>query len=204
MHDAATPTVAASTPPVEATPNPVQPPTHHSMQSPSAPDPIIGSLASDRQDPRLSAIGLIRKVCSRFHNVARQLRQRGQERATLEVEDENDVQDLLHVLLSVELDDIQTEAWTPVYAGGTLRNDLLLKQEGIVIVVKKTRQGMGPKVLFDQMSVDVQRYMNHPDCRTLICFIYDPEGRIGNPKAVETGFARAENGRHVEVLISPK
>jgi hypothetical protein len=146
----------------------------------------------------------ILRICSRFHNVVRQLRQRREDRPTLEVEDETDVQDLLQVLLSVEFDDIQTEAWTPSYDGGASRADLFLKQEGIMLVVRKTKQGLSVKTLADHIALDIERYLNHSQCRTLIYFIYDPEGRIGNPRALEAGLRREQNGRRVDVVISPK
>jgi hypothetical protein len=150
-----------------------------------------------------SAVPVIRKICLRFHHVARQLRQRREDRATLEVEDENDVQDLLQALLWTQFEDIQPETWTPPYADGAPRSDLWLKHEGVAIVVKKTKQGLGTKALLEQLGADIHRYLDHPDCRALVCFVYDPEGRISNPKGVEAGLMRGQNGR-VDVLISPK
>ena len=50
--------------------------------------------------------GLVSKICNRFHKVARQIRSRHNNRETLSVEDEYDVQDLLHSLLVLEFDDI--------------------------------------------------------------------------------------------------
>src|SRR5262249_5829560 len=65
-----------------------------------------------------SALASIRKLCTGFHAVARQLRQRHDDRPTLDVEDEHDVQDLFHALLRLEFEDIRTERWIPGYAGG--------------------------------------------------------------------------------------
>jgi DpnII restriction endonuclease len=159
---------------------------------------------SDLQQVDSDPLGVIRKVCWRFHSVVRQLRQRRDDRSTLEVEDETDVQDVLQTLLCSQFDDVQTEAWTPSYANGTPRTDLVVKQDGIVVVVKKTRQGISGKTLADQLGVDIARYLGHPSCKTLMCFIYDPEGRIGNPGALEAALTGQQNGRRIEVLISPK
>lgn len=150
------------------------------------------------------SLALLRKICGKFHRVARQLRQRRDERPTLDVEDERDMTDLLHALLSLEFDDIEVEEWSPSYAEGTTRGDLCLKDEGIVVMAKKTRQGLGAKGLTQQISADFERYASHPSCKTLFCFIYDPEGRIGNPKGLEGDLTLNYNGRRVEVLISPK
>ena len=68
--------------------------------------------------------------------VARQLVRRHQDRSTLLIEDEYDVQDLLHSLLSIFFDDIRPEEWTPSYAGKSSRVDFFLKPHGIVIELK--------------------------------------------------------------------
>jgi hypothetical protein len=162
----------------------------------------LNTLSDDDRDT--DPIGHVRTICSAFHRVARQLRQRRDERPTLEVEDERDVLDLLHALLSIEFDNIEPEEWPPSYASGSTRTDLWLKEEGVVIIAKKTKQGIGVKALTHQVSVDFERYGIHPDCRLMFCFIYDPEGRIGHPKGLEGDLTLNYNGRRVEALISPK
>lgn len=160
--------------------------------------------SSTDEDSVTDAIGRLRKICSAFHRVTRQLRQRRDERPTLEVEDERDVLDLLHTLLCIEYDHIEAEEWTPTYANGSTRTDLWLKHEGIVIIAKKTKQGIGVKALTHQISVDFEQYGTHPDCKLMFCFIYDPEGRIGHPKGLEADLTLNYNGRRVEALVSPK
>ncbi len=76
-------------------------------------------------------------------------------RETLKIEDEYDVQDLLHALLLLYFDDVRTEEWTPSYAGKSSRMDFLLKNERVVIEVKKTRLGLADKELGDQLIIDV-------------------------------------------------
>jgi DpnII restriction endonuclease len=85
--------------------------------------------------------GLLVIYCSRLNVVARQLRDRHEGRSTLEIEDEYDVQDLLHSLLRLHFDDVRSEEWTPSYAGGSGRMDFLLKVEQIVIEAKMARPG---------------------------------------------------------------
>ena len=146
----------------------------------------------------------LRDVFSRFHLVSRQLRERREGRPTLEIEDEYDVQDLLHALLHIYTDDIRKEEWTPSYAGGSSRMDFLLKQEQIVVEVKKTRKGLGAKEIGDQLIIDIGRYQEHPDCHTLFCFVYDPEARIGNPVGIERDLKSQSKDIEVEVFIFPK
>lgn len=76
-------------------------------------------------------------IFSHFYKVARQLRCRYENRETLKIEDEYDVQDLLHALLLLYFDDVRAEEWTPSYAGKSSRMDFLLKNERVVIEVKK-------------------------------------------------------------------
>jgi len=127
------------------------------------------------------ALSKISLICSHFHSVIRQLRNRYNRRSTLDIEDEYDVQDLLHSLLTLFFDDIRKEEWTPSYIGGSARMDLVLKEEKIVLEVKKTRKKLSEKEIGEQLIIDIAKYQKHPDCETLVCFIYDPEGRIGNP-----------------------
>ncbi|WP_299789036.1 DUF2321 domain-containing protein [uncultured Shewanella sp.] len=147
---------------------------------------------------------LIEQVCSRFHLISRQLKNRYNDRQTLEIEDEYDTQDLLHALLHIYFDDIRPEEWTPSYAGGCSRVDFLLKQEGIVIEVKKTRKTLKAKHVGEQLIVDIARYQSHPDCNKLLCFVYDPDGWVSNPKGLENDLNQKEDEFQVKVMIVPK
>lgn len=142
-------------------------------------------------------------LLDRFHQVAIQLCDRYQNRETLNVKDEYDVQDLLHSLLKICCDDIRTEEWTPSYAGSSSRQDFLLKNEKIVIETKKTREGLGNKVLANELIIDIARYKKHPDCKSLVCFVYDPENRIKNPRGFENDLSKSEDSINVIISIRP-
>ena len=154
---------------------------------------------SKPQDP----LTCIEKICLRFHPIARQLCNRYNNRKTLSIEDEYDVQDLLHALLTLHFDDIRPEEWTPSYAGSCSRMDFLLKQEQIVIEVKKTRKTLKAKELGEQLIIDIQKYKQHPDCSTLFCFVYDPEGWIANPRGIENDLNKTYDKLPVKVMITP-
>lgn len=149
------------------------------------------------------ALSTLLNTCTKFHSVARQLRDRYNERATLDIEDEYDVQDLIHSLLRLNFEDIRKEEWTPSYAGGSSRMDFLINPFGIVLEIKKTRKGLGAKELGKQLIDDIVRYKKHPDCKTLVCFIYDPEERVNNPKGFTTDLKNLDNEFDIEVFISP-
>jgi hypothetical protein len=143
------------------------------------------------------------RILQRFHSVARQVRSRYNSRETLSIKDEYDVQDLLHALLRIHFDDIRPEEWTPSYAGKSGRMDFLLKPEKIVVEAKMTRKGLADKDVGDQLIVDIDRYKEHPDCKCLVCFVYDPDGYIRNPKGLCSDLERDPKVLDVSVVVTP-
>lgn len=143
-------------------------------------------------------------LLDRFHLVTKQLRVRHNSRETLDVADEYDVQDLLHSLLYIYFDDVRAEEWTPSYAGKCARQDFFIKNENIVIEVKKTRKGLTSKELGDELIVDIARYKAHPNCKTLVCFVYDPEERIVNPVGIANDLTIDSEELNVIVKIIQK
>jgi len=180
--------------PSQMQPRPSFPMDPSSYQEPVLQFPMAGS------DPA----ELVKVFCSRFHSVARQLRLRGEYRATLNVEDEFDAQDLLHALLRIQFDNIDTDEWTPSYSSGTPRTALLLNDGRLAVIVKKTRPGLNAKDLSDQLQIDAERYRSHGRCTMLLCFVYDPEGRIGNPRGLEASLASVSKSFVIDVLVAPK
>ena len=145
------------------------------------------------------------RVCDRFHQVARQLRNRYNSRQTIDVSDEYDVQDLIHALLKIHFDDIRAEEWTPSYAGSSRRMDLLLKIEQVVVEVKRASDKLRDREVGKQLIVDIAQYNQHPDCRTLVCFVYDPEGKIGNPTGLENDLSKlSSSDLDVRVFVRPR
>jgi hypothetical protein len=158
-----------------------------------------GSLISFQTD-----IQRLETLLARFHRIALRLKLRHGQRSTLEIEDEYDVQDLLRALLAISFDDIRSEEWTPSYAGKSARMDFLLKNEQIVVETKMTRTGLGEKEIGDELIIDIARYQNHPDCKILVCFVYDPVTKIGNPDGIERDLSRTEGALTVKVIVAPK
>lgn len=146
---------------------------------------------------------VVERICKRFFLVTKQLQRRREDRQVFEINDEYDVQDLMRALLTLHFDDVRPEEWTPSFAGAASRMDFLLKQERILIEVKKTREGLSDKRLGDELIVDISRYQAHPDCETLICLIYDPESRISNPKGMESDLSGLRGRLKVRVIVSP-
>lgn len=140
----------------------------------------------------------------RFHSVARQIKNRYNNRDTIKINDEYDVQDLLYALLRLYFDDIRPEEYTPSYAGSRTRMDFLLKKERTVIEVKKTRDNLKDKEVGNELILDIARYKAHPECSRLICFVYDPESKIENPRGLEDDLSNlTSDDLLVEVYIRP-
>lgn len=145
----------------------------------------------------------VERILKHFHSIAKQLRQRHSNRETLDIKDEYDVQDLLHSLLRIFFSDIRPEEWTPSYAGNAARMDFLLHQEEIVIETKMTRKGLSQKEVVDQLIIDIARYQEHPRCKLLVCFVYDPDGYIGNSAAIICDLEKQAGDLKVRIFVHP-
>lgn len=144
---------------------------------------------------------ILEHLFKRFSIVTDQLVNRYNERPTLKIKDEYDVQDLLHSLLKIYFEDIRPEEYAPSYGGVSPRIDLLLKNEQIVIECKKTRDGLGRRKLRDELIIDKEHYRTHPDCKILYCFVYDPERKIRNPRGFERDLSGIVDGFETKVFI---
>ena len=55
-----------------------------------------------------------------------------------------------------------------------------------------------------EVRADVERYRNRGRCAHLLCFVYDPEGRIGNPRGLESELCTTSEHFAVDVVVAPK
>jgi len=156
------------------------------------------------QEPGGSALNVIEKMCRRFPLAARQLLKRHNNRQTFQINDEYDVQDLLHSLLVLHFDDVRPEEWTPSYAGKSSRVDFLLKREKILVEVKMTRRNLNQVKVVEELAIDRQQYIAHPDCECLVCFVFDPENRCTNPTALEADASGLRDGFRTLVVVAPQ
>jgi hypothetical protein len=165
---------------------------------------VIGErvkVTADRGDVALADADPLPRVvhiCRRFNEVARQLTRRYNKRATLKVGDEHDVQDLMHALLRMHFEDVRTESWNPAYLGGGSRSDLLLPEAGIVIEVKKARESLRDTGIGSELAEDITRYGDvaaNRGAAILVCFIYDPDRLLANPRGLERDLASASTER---------
>ncbi len=151
-----------------------------------------------------NALKEICRICSRFSNVIRCLRKRYAKRQPITINDEYDVQYVLKILLSVSFDDIRSEETVPSYGGLSSRIDFLLKNEGIAIETKMTRENLTDKEISKQLIQDIAQYQSHPDVNTLVCFIYDSDRLIENPSSIIRDLeSNSGENLKVKVIINP-
>lgn len=153
--------------------------------------------------PSPEALDLVQTLCERFPLVVHQLRQSCRDHEPFEIRNEYGVQHIFHALLKLHFDDIIAEATTPTYAGGSAKIDFLLRSEKIGVETKMTRNGLDAKKLGDELIEDIARYGAHSDCKTLICFVYDPERLIDNPIGIENDLNKLGKEIEVHVFIRP-
>ena len=144
-----------------------------------------------RQQPKTETLAVLENMLERLPRVIRQLRVRHGDRPPFRVADEKDLEDLLRSLLPLHFDDIRPECRTPRYAADT-RTDFLLAAERIAVTVK-----FPPSWIVEQLREDAAYYRQERKCRTLVAFVYDPEGAIREPYLPSA--SGAENDEEPEV-----
>ncbi|HVD02999.1 MAG TPA: hypothetical protein VNF75_02515 [Candidatus Dormibacteraeota bacterium] len=147
-------------------------------------------------------IALVERLCRGFGEFLIPLRNRQRGRPSWIVEDEYDVQDVLHGLLSIFFADVRSEDVSPQRGGSASRIDFILKAERIAVEAKMTRVGLTLRKVSDELIVDIERYQSHPDCDAFVALVYDPDRRIGNPKALEDDLSGEKDGMTIRVVVT--
>ena len=81
--------------------------------------------------------------------------------------------------------------------------DFFLNDEKIAIETKMTREGLSDKQIGEQLTIDITNYKQHPNCETLYCFVYDPDGRIRNPNGLIKDLQNIDKEINIKVIIKP-
>ena len=151
-----------------------------------------------------AALNTVIGVLRRFPAIVRELAKRHAGRPSLvAINDEYDVQDLLRGVLRGLFDDVRDEETTPSHAGVRSRMDLLLKREQIVIETKMTRANLDQRGVAQELAIDKELYRSHPDCRALVCFVYNPTLRLANPTALEDDLTDRTGPMPTIVIVAP-
>src|SRR5262245_33190640 len=152
-------------------------------------------------EPALDPLANLERLLRRLPRVIRQLRSRHGNRTPFQVADEHDLEDLLRALLPIHFDHICPESRTPCYAHVT-RTDFRLKPEGIALTLKRAPSLDCEKHLGEQLQEDVAYYERQNTCRTLVGFIYDPEGFLREPAQLELMWSKPQDRLELRCIIA--
>lgn len=150
---------------------------------------------------RLDAVSLVLALGDRMLPVQRSLRVRSHGRPALTLADEYDDQYLYRALLVQFFDDVRDEEYTPSYAGQNSRIDFLIPQYTLGVELKHTRTGLGDRELGQQLIVDRERYKGHPSVTHLLCLVFDHDGHLRNPRALEDDLRRDVTTTDIAVTV---
>lgn len=150
--------------------------------------------------PPSTALAQLEGLLRRLPRMVRQLRTRQEGRVPFRVEDEKDLEDLLRAVLPLHFDDIRPEARTPRYASGN-RTDFVLPRERLALVLKRVRSELTEEAVLNQLDEDVGYYRRRGGCTTLVCYLYDPAGRLHQAGRLEGVYTRQREGLGVHCVV---
>ncbi|MFC5133519.1 MULTISPECIES: hypothetical protein [Haloferacaceae] len=148
------------------------------------------------------AVEKVELLFERFGHITRQLANRSRDRPPLQMDDEYDVQYLLHALLRLYFDDIRDENYLKRHAGVSPRIDFLLEDENIGIETKRVRANSHPKKIRTELAEDKEHYRSDTNCETLLCFIYDPDRYLTNPAEFEKDLSETTDNLTTRVTVN--
>jgi hypothetical protein len=149
--------------------------------------------------PAAGALAQLEATLGRLPRVIRQLRVRQGDRPAFRVVDEKDLEDLLRAVLSLHSDDVRPEGRAPGYAAGT-RTDFVLAPEQVAVTAKVASPAVREPQLAVQLREDGAYYGQPGKCRTLVAFVYDPEGLVRDVPLL-TAACRAADEVEVRLVI---
>jgi hypothetical protein len=141
--------------------------------------------------PTAAPLTQLETLLRRLPRVVRQLRVRQGDRPAFRVVDEKDLEDLLRAVLPLHSDDVRPECRAPRYAAGT-RTDFLLAPEQVAVTAKVASSALREPHLAEQLREDGAYYRQHGKCRTLVAFVYDPEGLVRDTALLEAACRAAD------------
>ena len=116
---------------------------------------------------------------------------------------EDDVRDLLYVMLRASIADIRTEEPVPSRAGTHKFIDVYSKIARLFIELKWIGKRGSWKQILKQVNDDIQSYVSHPCCDTIIFVIVDEARDIPDPALIERDYTGLQviNGKEVDIHL---
>jgi hypothetical protein len=148
-------------------------------------------------------VDVVVHVCRRLPKVAQIFANRSRKgRASFDLSDEYDVQDLLHGLLRGYLKYSVQEDPLPKVAGAkSSRADISVEELGVLIEIKYARSPSDQKRIFDEYSQDLVLYAKWPHLKTLIFLIYNSSDLRDPDEFIKLGGMQEIAGRRFNVEI---
>ena len=113
-----------------------------------------------------------------FMECVRYLNTRRTTETILSLNSEDAIQDAIYLMLRPWIPDITPENPTDKIANRYVIKDFLIPSIKTVIEVKYIRDRKHGKDIAKEINDDIETYRYHPNCTSIIFFIYDPEAVI--------------------------
>ena len=114
----------------------------------------------------------------------------------IKIENEYDLQHLLHAVLKPLYPDIRKEA-SEDSGVGTIRTDLKIPCLNVAIEAKCTRDTMPLKKLTEEIEADIVHYTE----KNIVFFVYDKAKIIKEKQNYKTHFNRTFDGKNIKMII---
>lgn len=150
----------------------------------------------------------ILEVINNFKSASSYLTDRRKGKHPIKLDDEYDMQDILHCILTPFFPTMGSEE---VIAGNAerrfLKIDFMINDERIGIECKFIRDKTHANGITKELNDDIQTYHKHQNCDTLIFFIFDKNMDISKPKRLEKEYSKMQSfeGKNmmIHLLIRP-
>ena len=116
---------------------------------------------------------------------------------------EKDLQVVVLALLRLLYSNVNDEDPASKHAGGSSIPDFTIRDIGVAVETKMVRDGQKDKDVGAELLVDYGRYPKHPDCQAIFVIVYDPKGRLDNPRSLEIDLSNDGPGVPTRVIVIP-
>jgi hypothetical protein len=156
-------------------------------------------------DAEVGVVNLLDELAALFSRLPEYLAvltARGSERVPAPtIQNEGDLQIIVEAILRLHYDDVRPEDYVPEYAGGRSRVDFLLRETGVIIETKMTRERLRDRQVGEELTIDWKRYERHPDCRAIFALVFDPERHLTNAPGLERDLSQVHTEPATRVTV---
>lgn len=117
------------------------------------------------------------------------------------IKNEADLQIVVEAILRLHYADVRPEDYVPDYAGGKSRVDFLLRESGVIVETKMTRDRLRDRQVGEELTIDWKRYERHPDCRAILAVVYDSGRYLSNAAGLERDLSQTHNEPATRVIV---